>query len=243
MCKHGCILHPQRPRWVRIGCNVAYMREYTTVLHLTCHDVTSPLRRERSMTAAKFPLKQPWAAKRILSAAKAGLAAGCRKVCESCRFCPSLPMTSRCSVHHHFLQPSYCMLWSQIHPFHVLRINKMLSCAGADRLQTGMRGAFGKAQGTAARVNIGQILMSIRCKDNHTDAVRPQRQRLPHCQPTLLLVREVCCTHTNFPSAGLTAASAPRAKPEPLPLLPRQRRPRRPCVVPSSSSPGARRLW
>ncbi|GJD08699.1 60S ribosomal protein L10 [Galdieria sulphuraria] len=25
------------------------------------------------------------------------------------------------------------------HPFHVIRINKMLSCAGADRLQTGMR--------------------------------------------------------------------------------------------------------
>merc|ERR1719153_570813 len=33
----------------------------------------------------------------------------------------------------------------RVHPFHVLRINKMLSCAGADRLQTGMRGAFGKA--------------------------------------------------------------------------------------------------
>jgi large subunit ribosomal protein L10e len=27
----------------------------------------------------------------------------------------------------------------RLHPFHVLRINKMLSCAGADRLQTGMR--------------------------------------------------------------------------------------------------------
>merc|ERR1712234_90982 len=27
----------------------------------------------------------------------------------------------------------------RVHPFHVLRINKMLSCAGADRLQTGMR--------------------------------------------------------------------------------------------------------
>merc|ERR1712039_240838 len=30
------------------------------------------------------------------------------------------------------------------HPFHVIRINKMLSCAGADRLQQGMRGAWGK---------------------------------------------------------------------------------------------------
>merc|ERR1711865_182351 len=51
------------------------------------------------------------------------------------------------------------------HPFHVLRINKMLSCAGADRLQTGMRGAFGKSYGTAARVNIGQVLISMRCRD------------------------------------------------------------------------------
>jgi len=51
------------------------------------------------------------------------------------------------------------------HPFHVLRINKMLSCAGADRLQTGMRGAFGKPCGLAARVRIGQVLISVRCKD------------------------------------------------------------------------------
>eukprot|EP00659_Diplonema_papillatum_P015605 gene15605-23817_t len=54
----------------------------------------------------------------------------------------------------------------RVHPYHVLRINKMLSCAGADRLQTGMRGAWGKAHGTAARVKIGQILMSIRTKEN-----------------------------------------------------------------------------
>merc|ERR1719222_388184 len=51
------------------------------------------------------------------------------------------------------------------HPFQVLRINKTLSCAGADRLSTGMRGAFGKAYGTAARVHIGQVLISIRTKE------------------------------------------------------------------------------
>lgn len=32
----------------------------------------------------------------------------------------------------------------RLHPFHIVRINKMLSCAGADRLQQGMRGAWGK---------------------------------------------------------------------------------------------------
>lgn len=51
------------------------------------------------------------------------------------------------------------------HPYHVIRINKMLSCAGADRLQTGMRGAWGKPNGTVARVNIGQIILSVRTKD------------------------------------------------------------------------------
>lgn len=61
----------------------------------------------------------------------------------------------------------------RVHPFHVLRINKMLSCAGADRLQTGMRGAFGKPQGVCARVAIGQVLLSIRCKDSNGSAVSP----------------------------------------------------------------------
>merc|ERR1711990_226496 len=57
----------------------------------------------------------------------------------------------------------------RVHPFHVLRINKMLSCAGADRLQTGMRGAFGKTYGTVARVNIGQVLMSVRTKNEKSE--------------------------------------------------------------------------
>merc|ERR1711990_105100 len=50
----------------------------------------------------------------------------------------------------------------RVHPWHVARINKMLSCAGADRLQQGMRGAFGKALCKSARVGIGQILLSVR---------------------------------------------------------------------------------
>ncbi|XP_052784701.1 60S ribosomal protein L10-like [Mya arenaria] len=57
------------------------------------------------------------------------------------------------------------------HPFHVVRINKMLSCAGADRLQTGMRGAFGKPQGLVARVHIGQPVMSVRGRDQHLASI------------------------------------------------------------------------
>jgi len=63
------------------------------------------------------------------------------------------------------------------HPFHVLRINKMLSCAGADRLQTGMRRAFGKPTGVVARINIGQIILSIRAKDQHLKQVLESLRR------------------------------------------------------------------
>jgi large subunit ribosomal protein L10e len=65
----------------------------------------------------------------------------------------------------------------RVHPFHVIRINKMLSCAGADRLQTGMRGAFGKPYGKVARVEVGQILISVRCKLSNQVAVMESLKR------------------------------------------------------------------
>lgn len=101
------------------------------------------------------------------------------------------------------------------HPFHVLRINKMLSCAGADRcvpparcvprpsapshpclrvcacsLQTGMRGSFGKPTGLAARVHIGQILLSVRSKDSNKahliEALRRAKFKFPGRQKIVL---------------------------------------------------------
>ena len=69
------------------------------------------------------------------------------------------------------------------HPWHVLRINKMLSCAGADRLQSGMRGAFGKAYGKACRVKIGDELVSVRIKKENVqhafEALRRSKNKLP----------------------------------------------------------------
>lgn len=78
----------------------------------------------------------------------------------------------------------------RVHPFHVLRINKMLSCAGADRLQTGMRGAFGKPLGTCARVAIGQVLLSVRCKDSNSahaqEALRRAKFKFPGRQKIIV---------------------------------------------------------
>ena len=46
----------------------------------------------------------------------------------------------------------------RVYPHVILRENKMIATAGADRLQEGMRRAFGKATGLAARVTPGQVL-------------------------------------------------------------------------------------
>lgn len=51
------------------------------------------------------------------------------------------------------------------------------------RLQTGMRGAFGKPIGLVARVDIGQILMSIRTKEDKVQhavaALRRAKYKFP----------------------------------------------------------------
>jgi large subunit ribosomal protein L10e len=46
-----------------------------------------------------------------------------------------------------------------VYPHVILRENKMIATAGADRLQEGMRRAFGKATGLAARVQPQQSIL------------------------------------------------------------------------------------
>ena len=71
----------------------------------------------------------------------------------------------------------------RVHPWHVVRINKMLSCAGADRLQTGMRGAFGKPQGVVCRVKINQILLSVRTREDKGDVASEALRRAKYKFP------------------------------------------------------------
>eukprot|EP01084_Bolivina_argentea_P038275 70771_1 len=76
------------------------------------------------------------------------------------------------------------------HPFHVIRQNKMLSCAGADRLSSGMRHSYGKPTETAARISIGQVIMSVRARDVHSkqcmEALRRAKFKFPGRQKILL---------------------------------------------------------
>ena len=76
------------------------------------------------------------------------------------------------------------------HPFHVIRQNKMLSCAGADRLSSGMRGSYGKPMEMAARIAIGQIIISVRAKDANDkhviEALRRAKFKFPGRQKIFL---------------------------------------------------------
>ena len=60
----------------------------------------------------------------------------------------------------------------RIYPHVLLRENKMIAAAGADRLQEGMRRAFGKAVSLAARVKRGQCIMELQVKKEHVEAAQ-----------------------------------------------------------------------
>jgi large subunit ribosomal protein L10e len=70
------------------------------------------------------------------------------------------------------------------YPHHVLRENKMLTGAGADRMQTGMSRSFGKTIGRAAFVRPGQTLfiLGVKTPAHEVEArklVRSAKARLP----------------------------------------------------------------
>lgn len=68
-------------------------------------------------------------------------------------------------------------------PHHVQRENKMLTGAGADRMQTGMQQSYGKAVGKAALLNKGSDLFIIAVKD--FNAARFARKTINKIKPKL----------------------------------------------------------
>ncbi|MBI5148722.1 50S ribosomal protein L16 [Candidatus Pacearchaeota archaeon] len=70
---------------------------------------------------------------------------------------------ARQMIHRHLednLKGNYAFFVS-CYPHHVLRENKMLTGAGADRMQTGMSQSFGVVMGIAARVRTGEAIFTI----------------------------------------------------------------------------------
>jgi len=64
----------------------------------------------------------------------------------------------------------------RIYPHHVLRENKMLTGAGADRMQTGMQHAFGKAMGLAAQVKPKQAIFTVHIDKDSVEHARKALQ-------------------------------------------------------------------
>jgi large subunit ribosomal protein L10e len=88
----------------------------------------------------------------------------------------SLTANEKCQMRHNALESArisanksleknigpanYC-LHIRVYPHIVIRENKQATGAGADRVSQGMRRAYGKPVGTAARVKMNQILMTL----------------------------------------------------------------------------------
>jgi len=74
-----------------------------------------------------------------------------------------------------------------VFPHHVLREHSLATGAGADRFSSGMRKAFGKPSGRAARVMKGQKIMSLKLDKKNVDvgrlALKRASKKLPvHCK-------------------------------------------------------------
>ncbi|MBI4173156.1 MAG: 50S ribosomal protein L16 [Candidatus Aenigmarchaeota archaeon] len=75
-----------------------------------------------------------------------------------------------------------------VFPHHVLRENMLATGAGADRFQSGMRLAFGRPVGTAARVFKGSAIVEVRCNQNHEALARRALKIASSKLPTPCLV-------------------------------------------------------
>jgi large subunit ribosomal protein L10e len=77
------------------------------------------------------------------------------------------------------------------YPHLILRENKMIATAGADRLQEGMRKAFGKPIGLAARVDIGDTVIELSVKaenlDKGKEAMKAASTKLPMKTKTVIV--------------------------------------------------------
>ncbi len=91
----------------------------------------------------------------------------------------------------------------RVYPHHVLRQNKQASGAGADRVSMGMRLAFGKAIGTAARVMAGQPILQIRVTQKGVPAAKEAMRK------SYNKVASPC--HIDIVGLELAAASEPAA--------------------------------
>ena len=65
----------------------------------------------------------------------------------------------------------------RVYPHHIIRENKMIAGAGADRLQKGMRQAFGRPTDRAARLGTGRDLFTIHSYKGNVEHIKTALER------------------------------------------------------------------
>jgi len=99
---------------------------------------------------------------------------------EQCQLRHGSLEASRLSANRHLIKEfgegNYKMILRKF-PHQVLRENKQATGAGADRVSDGMRQAFGKIVGTAARVQAGERLFTAYCEVDQAEEVKEAFRR------------------------------------------------------------------
>ncbi len=95
---------------------------------------------------------------------------------ESCRQVVNRRLSLRLGMDYLFIL--------RVYPHHILRENRMLTGAGADRMQQGMQQSFGTPVGLAAQLKKGQVVMSVDVSskdkvDYAKNAVKMATPRMP----------------------------------------------------------------
>ncbi|WP_018256783.1 50S ribosomal protein L16 [Halomicrobium katesii] len=99
---------------------------------------------------------------------------------EECQLRHGSMEASRLSANRHLIKEfgegNYKMTLRKF-PHQVIRENKQATGAGADRVSDGMRQAFGKIVGTAARVQAGEHLFTAYCEVDQAEEVKEAFRR------------------------------------------------------------------
>lgn len=118
------------------------------------------------------------------------------EIVEACQIRHSALEAARVSINRRLMANVGRMnfrLKIRTYPHHVLRENKQATGAGADRVSEGMRLAFGKAVGSAARVEPKQKIISVfttpQYVDKAKDALQHGTHKLP--SPSRIVIEEV----------------------------------------------------
>ena len=79
-----------------------------------------------------------------------------------------------------------------VYPHHIIRENKMVAGAGADRIQQGMRRAFGKPTHVAALIEQGQKVFTIYTNEGNEEIIKESLNRASRkLSGNFKIVREV----------------------------------------------------